>query len=103
MPADFPQGTVHSAAPDVRATLGAPDLLPLWSSLTPLARNEFLCWIEDAKQAKTRAKRIALMAEELREGARRPCCWAGCIHRDDKVPGKWQQTVLIDKAPRRGS
>jgi hypothetical protein len=101
---DFPEGTVHTATPDVRVALTAdPALLPLWSSLTPLGRNEFLCWIEDAKQAKTREKRIARMAEELREGQRRPCCWAGCIHRTDKAPGKWQQAVLIDKMPRRGS
>jgi hypothetical protein len=97
---DFPQGTVHSAADDVRATLSAPDLLSLWSNLTALGRNEFLCWIEDAKQAKTRVKRITRMAEELREGARRPCCWPGCIHRTDKAPGKWQQAVLVEKQRR---
>lgn len=94
----FPQGTVHNAAPDVRAAFVAdPGLLALWSDLTPLGRNEFLCWIEDAKQAATRARRIARTIAELREGKRRPCCWAGCIHRTDKPPGKWQQAVMIDK------
>ena len=34
--------------------------------------------------------------EELLEGKKRPCCWAGCIHRTDKAPGRWQQAVLID-------
>ena len=69
----------------------------LWESLTPLGRNEFICWVDDAKQAKTRARRIERTAEELREGKKRPCCWAGCIHRADKAPSRWQQAVLIDK------
>lgn len=91
-------GTVHDVPDDVRtAVAGEPALLALWQSLTPLGRNEFLCWIEDAKQPATRARRIVRMGEELREGKRRPCCWSGCIHRIDKAPGAWQQAVLIDK------
>ena len=94
----FSHGTVHQATADLEAAVRAdPALLALWDSLTPLGRNEFLCWIEDAKQAGTRARRIARTCEELREGKRRPCCWAGCIHRTDKAPGKWHQAVLIDK------
>ena len=65
-------------------------------SLTPLGRNEFICWVEDAKQAATRQKRIERAVEELHEGKRRPCCWAGCIHRTDKAPSRWQKAVLID-------
>lgn len=97
----LPQGTVHQAGPDLEAALrGEPDLLALWGALTPLGRNEFICWVEDAKQPATRSRRIARTGEELREGKKRPCCWAGCIHRTDKAPGRWQQAVLIDKAPR---
>lgn len=94
----FFHGTVHEAGDDLQAALRAePDVLALWQALTPLGRNEFICWIEDAKQAKTRARRIDRTREELLEGKKRPCCWAGCIHRTDKAPGKWQQAVLIDK------
>ena len=94
----FFHGTVHEAGDDLQAALRAePDVLALWQALTPLGRNEFICWIEDAKQAKTRARRIDRPREELLEGKKRPCCWAGCIHRTDKAPGKWQQAVLIDK------
>lgn len=93
----FLQGTVHQAAGDIRAALCADPLIwAQWTSLTPLGRNEFLCWIEDAKQAATRARRITRALEELSEGKRRPCCWGGCIHRNDKALGAWQQTVLID-------
>jgi hypothetical protein len=94
----FLHGTVHVAGDDMQAALKADAAaLALWQSLTPLGRNEFICWVEDAKQAKTRTRRIQRTVEELHEGKKRPCCWAGCIHRTDKAPGRWQQAVLIDK------
>jgi hypothetical protein len=97
----FSHGTVHQTPDDLHAAIaGDADLLSLWQSLTPLGRNEFICWVEDAKQAATRARRITRTAEELREGKRRPCCWAGCIHRTDKSPSAWQQAVLIEKRKR---
>lgn len=77
------------------------ELTGLWENLTPIGRNEFICWVEDARQQKTRTRRIRRTVEELMEGQKRPCCWAGCIHRTDKKPGKWQQAVLIDKKQRR--
>jgi len=98
---DFAQGTVHTAQPDLEAAVRADaQVLALWQSLTPLGRNEFICWVDDAKQATARARRIARTAEELREGKRRPCCWAGCIHRPDKPPSRWQQDVLVGKQAR---
>jgi hypothetical protein len=94
----FLHGTVHVAGDDMQAALKADAAaLALWQSLTPLGRNEFICWVEDDKQAKTRTRRIQRTVEELHEGKKRPCCWAGCIHRTDKAPGRWQQAVLIDK------
>ena len=93
----FLHGTVHEAADDLQAALRSdPEILALWKNLTPLGRNEFICWVEDAKQAKTRQRRIVRTCEELAEGKKRPCCWAGCIHRTDKPPSRWQQAVLID-------
>ncbi|HVR90278.1 MAG TPA: YdeI/OmpD-associated family protein [Novosphingobium sp.] len=97
----FSHGTVHRAPDDLRHAIEAdPALLVLWQSLTPLGRNEFICWTLDAKQSATRARRIVRTCEELLEGKRRPCCWAGCIHRTDKAPSRWQQTVLIDQQKR---
>jgi hypothetical protein len=94
---DFLHGTVHQAADDLQAAIRSdPDALALWQGLTPLGRNEFICWVEDARQPATRARRIQRTREELAEGKKRPCCWAGCIHRTDKAPGRWQQAVLID-------
>jgi hypothetical protein len=98
----FSHGTVHKAGEDLQAALVSdPEVLALWEQLTPLGRNEFICWVEDAKQAATRQRRIVRVREELREGKKRPCCWAGCIHRTDKAPGRWQQAVLIDRKGRQ--
>jgi Bacteriocin-protection, YdeI or OmpD-Associated len=98
---EFLHGTVHEAQEDLQAALQADaGVFALWQSLTPLGRNEFICWVDDAKQAATRQRRIKRTVQELQEGKRRPCCWPGCIHRTDKAPSKWQQDVLIDKKRR---
>ena len=104
MESAFPHGTVHQAGEDLQAAvLAEAQLLRLWQGLTPLGRNEFICWVDDAKQPATRRRRIERTCDELREGKKRPCCWAGCIHRTDKAPGRWQQAVLIDRRGRSGS
>ena len=77
---------VHSVPEDLRGVLTAEQAaLAAWEGLTPLARNEWLCWIESAKKTETRAKRIARALEDLKAGKRRPCCWPGCPHRPKKT------------------
>lgn len=99
----FAEGTVHVAGDDLRSAIQSdPEVLALWQALTPLGRNEFICWVEDAKQPATRQRRIVRTGEELLEGKKRPCCWVGCIHRTDKVPSRWQQAVLIDGKAAKG-
>jgi uncharacterized protein YdeI (YjbR/CyaY-like superfamily) len=79
----LPGGVVHELPTDLRtALLGNAVALERWGDITPLARNEFICWVEDAKQSKTRERRIRRTQEELEEGMRRPCCWPGCAHRE---------------------
>jgi hypothetical protein len=74
---------VHELPEDLRGALIADETaLGAWEDITPLARNEFICWVEDAKRPATRERRIRRTAEELREGMRRPCCWPGCRHRE---------------------
>ncbi|HET9411760.1 MAG TPA: YdeI/OmpD-associated family protein [Candidatus Saccharimonadales bacterium] len=78
-------GTVHVMPADLRKELTNDNkVLTLWEDITPLARNEYICWVENAKQIETRARRIKRTSQELLEGKRRPCCWIGCIHRTDK-------------------
>ena len=99
----FLHGTVHEAAEDLQTAIRSDaEVLMLWEGLTPLGRNEFICWVEDAKQPATRQRRIERTREELLEGKKRPCCWVGCIHRTDKAPSKWQQAVLIDGKAKSG-
>ncbi len=78
-----PGGVVHELPKDLRQALIAnATALAAWRDITPLARNEFICWVEDAKQQATRERRIRRTGEELSEGLRRPCCWPGCKHRE---------------------
>ena len=74
----MPGGVVHKLPTDLRKALSVnPAALEAWKDITPLARNEFICWVEDAKQTMTRERRIRRTQEELEEGQRRPCCWPG--------------------------
>ena len=74
---------MHKLPADLRVALIANAIaLDAWNDITPLARNEFICWVSDAKQQMTRERRIRRTLEELAEGRRRPCCWPGCKHRD---------------------
>ncbi|MFN0263814.1 YdeI/OmpD-associated family protein [Tepidamorphus sp. 3E244] len=78
----LPGGVVHDLPDDLRSALEASDAArETWLDITPLARNEWICWIETAKKAETRTKRINWGCENLEEGKRRPCCWPGCKHR----------------------
>ncbi len=52
-----------------------------WADITPLARNEWICWTISVKKVETRKQHIQRVISELKEGIRRPCCWAGCPHR----------------------
>jgi Bacteriocin-protection, YdeI or OmpD-Associated len=95
-------GLVHEVPTDLATALSeTKDTTSLWENLTPIARNEFICWVEDAKQKETRIRRISRTVQELLEGQKRPCCWVGCIHRTDKKPSEWQQDILIDKKARK--
>lgn len=78
-------GTVHEMPADLRkALISDVAALEKWESLTPLARNEWICWTVTVKQQKTRDEHVKRVISELKEGKRRPCCWIGCIHRKDK-------------------
>lgn len=88
-------GTVHGMPADLRkALMSDAAVLEKWESLTPLARNEWICWTINVKTDVTRAKHVKRAVTELLEGKRRPCCWIGCIHRTDKPISPSVQWVL---------
>ena len=75
-------GVVHAIPEDLSVTLVAhAEALDLWEGLTPLARNEWICWVEDARKLETRKRRIERLRSDITQGKRRPCCWPGCSHR----------------------
>jgi uncharacterized protein YdeI (YjbR/CyaY-like superfamily) len=75
-------GFMHKPPLDLRGAIGSEATTQAaWESLTPLARNEWICWVTSAKQQVTRNRRIQRALEELKAGERRPCCWPGCPHR----------------------
>lgn len=81
-PSKVSGGVVHALPDDFRdALLHSEDALAAWEDITPLARNEFICWVEAAKKPETRVKRITWGCDSLKSGKRRPCCWQGCVHR----------------------
>ncbi|MHB8352306.1 MAG: YdeI/OmpD-associated family protein [Thermoplasmata archaeon] len=94
--AGFPGSTDVVAQKKQEATTGAVHRLPVdfqhaiesdpmvreaWADITPLARNEWICWVTSAKKDETRNRRIIVGLDKMRKGMRRPCCWAGCPHR----------------------
>ncbi len=79
---EIPGGVAHKLPHDVRNIISStPKALTTWQDITPLARNEWICWIESAKKEETRERRMNIMKENLSKGKRRPCCWTGCTHR----------------------
>lgn len=79
---DLATGVVHEVPDDLRAALLADEsALERWQDLTPLSRNEWICWTVSNKKTETRKNHVERVVSELLEGKRRPCCWAGCMHR----------------------
>jgi len=79
---EISSGAVHTLPADLRKALSSnKGVLELWEDITPLARNEWICWVTSGKKEETRGIRINKALSKLKGGMRRPCCWVGCIHR----------------------
>jgi hypothetical protein len=88
-------GVVHEIPEDLQKALASDaEALAAWEDITPLARNEWICWTVSVKKAETRKQHVERVRTELKEGMRRPCCWLGCIHRTDKQVSPSVQYVL---------
>lgn len=92
-------GTAHKLPTDLRQALTSDKkAVALWEDLTPLARNEWICWTTFVKKEETRKDHVKRVVSELKEGMRRPCCWLGCIHRSDKSVSPSAQGILNRRA-----
>jgi hypothetical protein len=82
-------GVVHELPDDMRKALGSDAVaLAAWEDITPLARNEWICWVTIVRKEETRKEHVRRLVSQLKDGDRRPCCWPGCPHRNTKA-GKW--------------
>lgn len=92
-------GVVHELPADLKKALKEDTkALNAWEDLTPLARNEWICWTISVKKVETRREHLKRVGPELKEGKRRPCCWIGCIHRKDKALSLSQKFVLSTRS-----
>ena len=95
-------GVVHEPPADLRKALTSDSrALAAWEDITPLARNEWICWTISVKTPETRQEHVDRVVSELKEGKRRPCCWPGCMHRTDKVLSPSQKFVLSRRSGKR--
>ena len=88
---DWPEPEVPA---DLSAALTeAEDLAETWPSLTPMARWEWVRWIGATRSEDTRAKRVAVSIDKLRNGSRRPCCFdlASCTDPELARSGKLRE------------
>ena len=68
---------MEKTLPDLNKILTAnPKAKAQWKDLTPIARRDFISWIESAKQVETRKRRVDSVPSRLASGKRRPCCYA---------------------------
>ncbi len=75
-------GVAHTLPADLRKALASSTKASAtWKDITPLARNEWICWTISVKKAETRKEHVERARKQLAEGKRRPCCWPSCPHR----------------------
>ncbi|MBV8531588.1 MAG: YdeI/OmpD-associated family protein [Candidatus Eremiobacteraeota bacterium] len=73
---------LHRLPADFRKAIESDSIVKdVWADITPLSRNEWICWVTSAAKIETRKRRIAVGLDKMRQGMRRPCCWPGCPHR----------------------
>lgn len=93
------EGTVHKLPPDLKKALVADKAaLAKWEDITPLARNEWICWTQVVKTPEIRQQHVARTVADLKNGKRRPCCWMGCVHRKDKALSPSQKFLLSKRS-----
>ncbi len=80
---------LHRTPRDLQTILNSnKDVRTLWNTLTPLTKNEWICWVTIVKKEETRKKHLVQLCDDLLRGKRRPCCWPGCPHRRPSAQ-KW--------------
>ena len=90
---DWPEPDIPG---DFQAALAdAPDISELWDAITPMARWEWVRWINATRNPETRQRRVEVGISKLRSGKRRPCCFdlAACTDPDLSKNGRLIEAV----------
>jgi hypothetical protein len=86
---DWPEPNVPQ---DLKKALAAAPqkIQDLWKEITPMARWEWVRWVNATKNPDTRSKRVEVTISKLRSGKRRPCCFnlASCTDPELSKNGK---------------
>lgn len=71
---EWPEPRVPS---DLKAALEAapPHVQELWTDITPMARWEWVRWVNETKNRDTRRRRLEVAISKMSNGKRRPCCF----------------------------
>ena len=87
-----------------KALAAAPKAKTQWSDLTPIARRDFISWIDSAKQAETRTRRLERACSMLAAGKRRPCCYSivsfdlfTALNATPKAKAQWSDLTPIER------
>jgi hypothetical protein len=68
-----------------KALGGAPSTVQtLWTKITPMARWEWIRWVNATSVMETRERRVEVSISKMKSGKRRPCCFnlAACTDPD---------------------
>ncbi len=75
-------GILHEITTDIYQVILDNELVTVWNNLTPIQRNEWICWVTIVKKEETRIEHLKRMISDLKNGKKKPCCWPGCPHRN---------------------
>lgn len=85
----WPEPTVPQ---DMKAALtAAPQKIQdLWKDITPMARWEWVRWVNATRSPDTRKRRVEVSISKMNSGKRRPCCFnlAACTDPDLSTNGR---------------
>jgi hypothetical protein len=91
---DWPEPSVP---PDLATALAAAPqkIQDLWNETTPMARWEWVRWVNATKNPDTRSRRVDVSISKMNSGKRRPCCFnlSACTDPDLSKNGRLLEPV----------
>ena len=89
---DWPEPNVP---PDLAAALAAApqQIQDLWHQTTPMARWEWVRWVNATRNPDTRSRRVEVSISKMNSGKRRPCCFdlSACTDPDLSKNGRLRE------------